>query len=210
MKITDFEVQKNNEEKMNIYVDNEYKFSMTLDAFLNFKIVKGMEITQELIDEIKKADSPKLAYLQILTTLKYGMKTEKEMIDKLKSKGFQEDAITEAINKAKEYNYINDDYYIECYIRSKAIPSKWGEQKIISNLYLKGIDINVIKEKLKEFISDDSNYQNAYELARKKIKTIKDNDKNKIRQKLNQYLLGRGYRYDIISRVINELVRDDY
>ena len=31
-------MNENNEEKMNIYVDNEYKFSMTLDAFLNFKI----------------------------------------------------------------------------------------------------------------------------------------------------------------------------
>lgn len=210
MKITDFEVQKNNEEKMNIYVDGEYKFSMTLDAFLNFKIVKGMEITNDFIEEIKKADSPKLAYLQILTTLKYGMKTEKEMVDKLKSKGFGEDAINEAINKAKQYNYINDEYYIECYIRSKAIPSKWGEQKIISNLYQKGIDVNLVKQKIKEFITEDNNYENALALAQKKLKTIKDTDKNKIKQKINQYLLGRGYKYDVISKVINKLIKDEY
>ena len=54
------EIYQNNEEKMNIYVDNEYKFSMTLDAFLNFKIVKGMEITQEFIDEIKTKKRRKL------------------------------------------------------------------------------------------------------------------------------------------------------
>ena len=40
----------------------------------------------------------------------------------------------------------NDEYYIECYIRSKAIPSKWGEQKIISNLYFAGEVIDIDAE----------------------------------------------------------------
>lgn len=205
MKVTDFSVQKNNEEKMNIFVDGEYRFSVSMDAFLNFGIRKEMEITEEQIKEIMEADSVKLAYLQILTTLKYGMKTEKEMSDKLRSKGYSEEAIISAIEKAKEYNYINDDYYIECYMRSKAIPSKWGEQKIISNLYQKGIEVNVIKEKLQEIYSEDDKYNNAYSLAQKKLTTIKEEDINKKKQKLNAFLLGRGYKYDIISKVINEL-----
>lgn len=205
MKVTDFSVQKNNEEKMNIFVDGEYRFSVSMDAFLNFGIRKGIEITEEEIKEIIEADSAKLAYLQILTTLKYGMKTEKEISDKLRSKGYSEGAIISAIAKAKEYNYINDDYYIECYMRSKAIPSKWGEQKIISNLYQKGIEVNVIKDKLQEMYSEDDKYNNAYSLAQRKLTTIKEEDINKKKQKINAFLLGRGYKYDVISKVINEL-----
>ena len=144
MKITDYKIQKNNEEKMNVYVDGEYKFSMSVDSFLSEGLYKGLEITEEQIEEIKVRDGSKLAYIQIVSTLNYGMKTEKEMIDKLKEKGYEEDAIQKAIMKAKDYNLINDDYYIELYIKTKAIPAKWGEQKIISNLYKKGININDI------------------------------------------------------------------
>ena len=209
MKITDFKIQKNNEEKMNVYVDGEYKFSMSVDSFLSEGLYKGLEITEEQIEEIKVRDGSKLAYIQIVSTLNYGMKTEKEMIDKLKEKGYKEDAIQKAIMKAKDYNLINDDYYIELYIKTKAIPAKWGEQKIISNLYKKGININDIKLKITEMYDEEDKYDNAYSLAIKKLKTIKEADINKKKQKLNQFLLGKGYSYEIVSKVIKNILNDE-
>lgn len=209
MKITDYKIQKNNEEKMNVYVDGEYKFSMSVDSFLSEGLYKGLEITEEQIEEIKVRDGSKLAYIQIISTLNYGMKTEKEMIDKLKEKGYEEDAIQKAIMKAKDYNLINDDYYIELYIKTKAIPAKWGEQKIISNLYKKGININDIKLKISEMYDEEDKYDNAYSLAIKKLKTIKEADINKKKQKLNQFLLGKGYSYEIVSKVIKNILNDE-
>lgn len=209
MKITDYKIQKNNEEKMNVYVDGEYKFSMSVDSFLSEGLYKGLEITEEQIEEIKVRDGSKLAYIQIVSTLNYGMKTEKEMIDKLKEKGYKEDAIQKAIMKAKDYNLINDDYYIELYIKTKAIPAKWGEQKIISNLYKKGININDIKLKITEMYDEEDKYDNAYSLAIKKLKTIKEADINKKKQKLNQFLLGKGYSYEIVSKVIKNILNDE-
>lgn len=209
MKITDYKIQKNNEEKMNVYVDGEYKFSMSVDSFLSEGLYKGLEITEEQIEEIKVRDGSKLAYIQIVSTLNYGMKTEKEMIDKLKEKGYEEDAIQKAIMKAKDYNLINDDYYIELYIKTKAIPAKWGEQKIISNLYKKGININDIKLKITEMYDEEDKYDNAYSLAIKKLKTIKEADINKKKQKLNQFLLGKGYSYEIVSKVIKNILNDE-
>ena len=209
MKITDYKIQKNNEEKMNVYVDGEYKFSMSVDSFLSEGLYKGLEITEEQIEEIKIRDGSKLAYIQIVSTLNYGMKTEKEMIDKLKEKGYEEDAIQKAITKAKDYNLINDDYYIELYIKTKAIPAKWGEQKIISNLYKKGININDIKLKISEVYDEEDKYDNAYSLAIKKLKTIKEADINKKKQKLNQFLLGKGYSYEIVSKIIKNILNDE-
>ena len=209
MKITDYKIQKNNEEKMNVYVDGEYKFSMSVDSFLSEGLYKGLEITEEQIEEIKVRDGSKLAYIQIVSTLNYGMKTEKEMIDKLKEKGYEEDAIQKAIMKAKDYNLINDDYYIELYIKTKAIPAKWGEQKKIRNLYKKGININDIKLKITEMYDEEDKYDNAYSLAIKKLKTIKEADINKKKQKLNQFLLGKGYSYEIVSKVIKNILNDE-
>lgn len=209
MKITDYKIQKNNEEKMNVYVDGEYKFSMSVDSFLSEGLYKGLEITEKQIEEIKVRDGSKLAYIQIVSTLNYGMKTEKEMIDKLKEKGYEEDAIRKAIMKAKDYNLINDDYYIELYIKTKAIPAKWGEQKIISNLYKKGININNIKLKIAEMYDEENKYDNAYSLAIKKLKTIKESDVNKKKQKLNQFLLGKGYSYEIVSKVIKNILNNE-
>lgn len=209
MKITNYSEQKHNTEKMNIYVDGEYRFSMSKDSFLSNRLYKNLEITEEQIEKWVHEDAPKLAYIQIINTLSYGMKTEKELYDKLKEKGYSDEAMDEAVERAKKYGYINDNYYIECYIKTKAIPAKWGEQKIISKLYQKGIKIEIIKQKLEDLYDENDKYDNAMELAKKKYAMLKDTDKNKKKQKLNSFLLGKGYRYDVISSVIKKIFEDD-
>ena len=56
---------------------------------------------------------------------------------------------------------------------------------------------------------EEDKYDNAYSLAIKKLKTIKEADINKKKQKLNQFLLGKGYSYEIVSKVIKNILNDE-
>lgn len=207
MKITKCEIQKRNGEKVSIFVDDKYSFSMTLNSFIEMRIKVGDVITEDKISEIKTKDGPNLAFVQILMTLGYGEKTEHQMIKKLKEKGFDENAINKSIAKAKELNYINDERYAEEYITKVAIPKKMGKQKIYTNLYQRGIEKGIIQNKIEEFYNEEDATDYIYEIAVQKCNSLKakGNEPRQIQQKIYQFLLSKGYSYDISSQVVREL-----
>lgn len=214
MKIDKIEVQKNNKEKVNIYADGKYAFSLTFNGLLESKIHEGDELTEEQAEKIKNKDAPGLATLKAIDILSYSMKTEKELIRKLKEKKFPDEAILHAVEKMKTYGYIDDSAYVSSYITSKAIPNNWGEQKIISMLLQKGVDINVIKEKMEEVYSDDDKLSSATRAAEKYARKLSGIDSKKAKQKLYQHLMSKGYKYDVIKQVCRKVLEggddDDY
>lgn len=207
MKITKVEVQKNNKEKVNVFVDDKYSFSVTFNGLIEYGISKGDEITDEEIEEIKRKDSPALAVMQAANIISYAQRTEKELERKLRDKKFNDDAIEYAINKMKGYGYIDDDAYVTSFISSKAIPNHWGEQKIISSLLQKGISIELIKEKIEECFSDDIRLESATEAAKKYLPKIEKYDERKKQQKLYQHLISKGFKYDIVSQVCKKVIK---
>ena len=133
-------------------------------------------------ETLKNEDAPKLDFIKIADYLSYGPRTEAEMRKKLKEKEFGDSAIDIAITKAKGYNLINDEDYVRQYIVSKAIPSKWGSQKIKANLYPKGISIEDIKNAITEYYPREEKYDNALSLAEKKLRNLNEEDNNKKKQ----------------------------
>jgi len=208
MKITKLEIQKNNKEKINVHIDGKYSFSVTSNTALDYKLKENMDISEAVIEEIKEKDLPKLAVLHAINILSYASKTEQELKIKLKQKGYDEHAIEYAIEKIKKYGYIDDESYVESFIKNKAIPNGWGEQKILVALIKKGIDKDIIRDKLNNLYSDEEKIENIMEIAEKQLRKIKDTDKNKRKQKLYRYLLSKGYSYDLISSTINKLIND--
>lgn len=207
MKVTKIETQKRNKEKVNIYVDNKYLFSLTLNGLLASHLKEGLEITDSQIEELKIEDEPKLAFQHALNIISYSMKTEFELVKKLREKEFSEPAIEQAVQKLKGYKYIDDDIYVTMYIKTKAIPNNWGEQKIISKLLQKGVDINLIKQKIEELYSYDEKKNAITKVAEKYVEKLPiDEDILKKKQKLYRYLAGKGYSYELISSTVSSIL----
>lgn len=104
-KITKIEIQKRNKERVNLFLDGEYAFS--LSAELVYK--EGLK-TNENVDGIKlKALAEKDTTIRCkdsaLRIIERSYKTEKEVRDKLKLKGYDENSINQSIEFLKEYNF---------------------------------------------------------------------------------------------------------
>lgn len=209
MVVTKIEIQKRNKEKVNIYVDDKYSFSLTLNGFVESGLKEKANISEEEINVLKIKDEPKLAVQQALNILSYSMKTESELVRKLTEKGFSEKAVNYAVEKLKGYKYLDDSVYVSMYITTRAIPNNWGDQKIISNLLQKGVDINLIKEKINELYSYDEKKNSIKKVAEKYYQKLKDDDEKKKKQKLYRYLASKGYSYDLISSTISSLYESD-
>lgn len=209
MVITKIELQKRNKEKANIHIDGKYAFSLTVNGLLECGLKEGSEISIDDIEKIRGEDEPSLAVMQALNTISHSMKTERELRQKLKDKKFSDAAIEHAIQKVKNYGYIDDSSYVVSYIQSKAMPNGWGEQKIISMLLKKGIDMQLVKDKIAECYSEEDMEDNAMNVARKYYAKLKGEDSRKNKQKLYGHLISKGFKYDIASSVCRKLFNDD-
>ena len=206
--ITKIEIQKKNKERVNIYLDEEYAFSIS--AELVYK--ENLKVKDEVDIEKLKSVADKESYLRCknsaLKIIERSYKTEKEVIEKLQMKGYEQNHIEASIEFLKEYKFLNDDYYAEAFIKDK-LNSK-GSQRIKQDLIKKGIPRDKIEEKL-EGIDKIAEKNTARVLANKKLRIIQksENDTYKISGKLYRFLISKGYTYDVVKEVVKDVMSID-
>ena len=207
-KITKIEYQKKNKERFNIYIDDEYGFAVDISILIKYSLKKGMELDDALIDDILLAEEEISVYNYGISVLSRYFKSEYELRLKMKNKGFNPQLIDNAISILKEHKYLDDERYCEMFINDKINISKHGVRKIKEALYYKGIDKEIIEEKIK-CISAESEEERALLLGEKKLLNIKENDNRKKMSKLSNYLLGKGFEYETVNRALRKLLNAD-
>lgn len=206
--ITKIEIQKKNKERVNIYLDGEYAFSISAELIYKENIKVKDVVDVERLKSVADKESYIRCKNSALKIIERSYKTEKEVIEKLKIKGYEQKHIEESIKFLKEYKFLNDDYYAEAFIRDKL--SSKGSQRIRQELIKKGISRDTIEKKLYG-IDKDTEKNTARELANKKLRVIQKSEKDhyKISGKLYMFLISRGYTYDVVKEVVKDVMTID-
>lgn len=204
MKITKIKPQ-NNKDRVNIYLDGEFAFGLDMEIAYKYNLKKDMEIDESYIENVLKSEEQNSANDYALKFLSHRSRTEKEIVDKMIKKGFDEEVINETLAYLKKYNFIDDRRFAEIYTEEKIRLKKLGSYRIKHELQNKGVDESIASEIVEKY--SDNEYERAMELATKKVKSYKNDDKNAIYRKLGGYLQRRGYSFECVSKVLKELVK---
>ncbi|MDK2562836.1 recombination regulator RecX [Romboutsia sedimentorum] len=205
--ITKIEAQKKRDDRVNIYVDEEFFMAIFAELVYTFNLKKGMTIEEENLKNILNEEMYIKAKNKALNILAKADQSEKKIKQKL-STDFEDDIIDMVIEFLKKNKFIDDDLLAQKIVNTNVNLNRCGKNKIKQNLYNKGID----KESIDEAISDidnDVEFENALYLGKKRYERVKNEDKRKIYQKISQHLSYKGFNYDIIKRVLNKLLNDD-
>ena len=203
MKISKIEPQKNRH-RVNIYVDDKFAIGIDNEIRYKYKLEVDMEVDDDFINEILVAEEKNNAINYALKLLSYRQRSEKEMCDSLKRKGFDEDIINHTLEYCKERDYLNGRKFAESFIKDKINFSKLGTERIRYELRLKGVSDEIINRVLR--VSKDEQLQSAMELGEKRLRLYKDDSKDAKYRKLSGFLQRKGYSYDIIAKVLKELL----
>ncbi len=205
--ITKIEQQKNNEDRVNIYVNGEFFTAIFKELVFTFNLKKGDEINEDNLKSILSDEMYLKAKNKALNILSKADQSEKKIREKL-STDFEENTIDKVIEFLKRNNFINDNLLAQKIINTNLNLNKCGKNRIKQNLYNKGIDSSTINKAISD-IDNEAEFGNAMYLAKKRYERIKNEDKRKIYQKLSQHLAYKGFNYDIIKRVLNKLLNFD-
>lgn len=206
--ITKIEVQKRNKERVNIYIDNEYAFSLSAELVYKRTLKVNEKIDVEEVNKIAKEDNYLKCKDTALKIVEKSYKSEKELKDKLLLKGYDNLSIDKAVGFLKEYNFLSDSNYARMYVKDKA--KVQGKKKIKYDLMKKGINDSIIEKEILNINKEDEE-DIAYSLALKKYNILvkRENDKYKLSQKIYRFLLSKGYDYDIVSKVIKLVINNE-
>ncbi|MBK9794201.1 MAG: regulatory protein RecX [Sphingobacteriales bacterium] len=108
------------------------------------------------------------------------------------------------INYLKENNFLNEDRFIAAFARGKFNIKSWGKRKIIQELQVKRIDSKKILQSI-ENIDEGQYFVRLQDLLEKKLRTIKEIDVFKKKQKLMQYAMQKGYEMELIIEALKEI-----
>lgn len=205
MKITGIEPQKR-QNRVNIYVDNLFSIGIEEELRFRYKLEVGMEVDDAFIKDVLMAEEQMKVRNHALNLLSYRQRSEKEIFTSLKRKGFAEEHIDQAIEYCKSNNYINDEEFAIAFINDKINLNKLGSYRIRQELLNKGVSSDIINKVI--ILKPGEQYEMALEIGKKRLNSYKNDDKNSVYRKLSGYLQRKGYSYDIISKVMSELLGD--
>jgi regulatory protein len=155
-------------------------------------------------DKAPKSYTPGEALTKIAAFCAYQERTQKEVAEKLKSYGLDEDEAGEIIIRLSHEKLLDEERYAKAFVRGHYRQKKWGRRRIVQDLKQKGISEYCIKSGLKE-IDGEEYYQNLVEITEKKDRQEKEKNPRARRQKIAQYLTGKGYEQDLIKIAMDEL-----
>lgn len=202
--ITKIEAQKKKENRVNIFINDEFAFGCSSELVYYHSLSKGKEVNVEELKEIILEDNYITGKTKALKYLETSLRSEHQVREYLEKREYEDSVIDRVIEFLKEYKFIDDTYYAKAYA-SQNIKSQ-GKNNIKYKLMKRGIAEEIIVKTLED-ISSDEEYKTAFKLAEKRCTLLckNENDIWKIKTKLNSFLLSKGYEYDIVKSVIEKL-----
>ncbi len=206
MRIESIEILKQKNRRTALYQirsDDGREKIIQADTIVYFNLHTGDELTEAQWPSIVLYDEEKTIVQISLDLISRRLRSEKELHDRFRQKGFQDQAIVNAISHLRNNGYLNDNHFALLFAKQLIKKKPVGEMKIRFELKNKGIADTEI-ERIIDELSEQQNDM-ALHAALKKMNTIKNDDPNIIKQKLWRFLQQRGFSGEAIRKTIEKM-----
>lgn len=200
--ITSIKAQKN-KKRVNINLDGSFGFGLDLENFMKLQLKVNQELTQEEINEIiKKAELSK----SFDKTLRFAMtrpRSMKEVKDYFRRKEIDKSIQQAIVDKLVKLDLLDDTKFAKWWVDQRLEFKSKSKKDITFELRQKGIDTNIIKNVLDD--SEIDELKIAKDLITKKSYKWQKYQGVEKKQKISQYLAGKGFNWDIINEAIEKI-----
>jgi len=156
-------------------------------------------------------------YNKALRFLSFRPRSEKELRDYLSGKArsrsarkivSEESLINSIIEKLKKDRFLNDEEFTRWWVEQRTLIKPRACRVIKFELKQKGIAKDLIDSLFEN--DEGSDFIKALKLAEKKmVRLAKIEDKRKVYEKLGRFLASKGFNWDTIKEVIDQILKID-
>ncbi len=200
--ITAITAQIKNKDRVNIFLDDRYAFSLASAAAQGLKI--GDTISETEIAERQAKDTLEKAKEQVIRYIVQRPRSVTEVRRYLQGKGYDEAQVEQILGRVQAMNLLDDTAFAEYWIDQRLTFKPRSQMALRYELKQKGVSQDVMESLLNEV----DEVAAATTAAQSKLNSLRHLPQEQFRTKLGSHLQRRGFRYDTIRQVIDELWRE--
>lgn len=189
-------IEQHTKTKVKVCLDNRTDFQLYRREIDKYSIVEGEELSNydTILQEVLIPRAKKRA----MHLLEQMDRTKADIRSKLCINGYPDEAVNAAIDYIESYNYLNDRRYAYTYVRSYC--NLRSRNRIMQDLYRKGIDKSIIEEALQqEYTAREDELIKMY-IDKRGYNA--DNASVKDKSRMYRFLVSKGFRMEEIQHYI--------
>lgn len=196
MKISALKQQIKNPERVSVFVDSKYAFSLSLNELVSEKLSNDQELSPADLKRLKKLSADGKLKARTLEWLLNRPHSERELRDYLRRKKAEENLTEKLVKDFTKKGYLSDQKYADWLFELRSRAGK-SNRAIRSELYAKGISRELIDEVLERGSDEMERLKAVLDKKRSLPRYRKD------QLKLKQYLVRQGFSYDQVREALN-------
>lgn len=198
MVISAIKAQVKNPNRVSIFIDGKYSFSLNLDELLEAKLKTGQELSSLELKKLQQLSSDGKLRMRAFEWLMIRPRSTRELKDYLRKKQAGEELSERIVADAQKRNYQNDMNFATWWVEQRRSGKQRSARYITQELSSKGVSREIISEVLAE--NETTDIDTLRILVAKKRRAARYTDD----QKLIEYLARQGYSFSLIKEVLAE------
>lgn len=201
--ITAIERQRQDPDRISVFLDGVFAFGLPALLAIDEDIHVGDRLSPEKVVRLQALAEQAKAVGSALNLISRRPRSEREVRDRLKRKGFPPEAIDAAVTKLGGWRYLDDEAFARYWVDNREANRPRGRRLLEQELRQKGVDRETVRQTIETAAIDE--HAGALEIARTKLRTYGKLSPDVARRRLAGVLMRRGYGYDVVKPVLDQL-----
>jgi regulatory protein len=204
--LTKIATQKRSPNRRSVFLDGVFAFGCNLNVIARFRLREGMTLSDEQLRQIQHGEVRQECFDDAMRLLQSRLHSRAEIGRKLARKEFGQAVIDGVLDDLQRLGYLDDARFAETRALAAAEHKHHGRRRALMELQRSGVAADVAQRAVENVYGQQDSSATARELAFKQAPRLRRLDPAVARRRLAGMLQRRGFDYDDIRPVIDEVL----
>lgn len=192
-------------QRVTVFVDGVEAFTVSENVARELGLKVGNELARPVAESATAADDRAKAKESALRLLAVRARSEGELKDRLRRKGFDEELTAGVVLALSEVGLVDDEAFARAWADERVRLRPVGPRRLAQELVAKKIGRDLAARVVDETFREHSELELARRVLQKKTRVSGGGDARKHRARLHSFLIRRGFSYEVASAVLKEI-----
>jgi regulatory protein len=209
VQISDIKPQQRNKNRVSVYLDGKYGFSLDYETLNRAGLHVGDTVSDELRENLLQKDEYARVRDYAYTLLSYRSRTEYELRTRLLERGFQQGSVQQVLHSLKQSGLVDDRSFAEKWMEDMFSRRPMGRLRAENELTKRRIREDLIHDVCEKAYQEDTEARLGRAAAEKKLSSLSSYPEEAVRKKVFSFLQRRGFDFGVIHNLMKEFFGDD-
>lgn len=185
--------------RVSVFVDGALALAIGRELAVEYGLRAGRTTSQTELLALAEREARRGALETAQRLLTYRPRSERELRQRLRRRGFAANVIEETLAKLRERGFVNDEAFAKYWSESRDRFSPRSGRLVQVELRRQGVAAETAEEATAELDDEDA----AYRAAGRRLRSLRGLEYAVFRERLGGFLTRRGFSYSVARRTID-------